>query len=107
MTCSLVHLVADLMVKSNGAAIKLASEEMNELKFDFKLPSSNGSALWKVSGTDEANELIDEDELLTEEDLKRPVLPGLFFGLSSIQNELQYGMLFYCGLTHIGWLCSQ
>eukprot|EP00246_Nothoceros_aenigmaticus_P008269 TRINITY_DN2282_c0_g1_i1.p1 TRINITY_DN2282_c0_g1~~TRINITY_DN2282_c0_g1_i1.p1 ORF type:complete len:340 (+),score=69.97 TRINITY_DN2282_c0_g1_i1:218-1237(+) len=65
----------DLKVKSNGAAVKLASEEMNELKFDFKPPSSNGSSLWKVTATDFDDELVDEDELLTEEDRRAPVLP--------------------------------
>jgi hypothetical protein len=56
---------------SLGDTLRLSSEDVN----DTSLPLAN---TWKATSVDDdGDEFVDEDALLDEDDLKRPVLPGV------------------------------
>jgi hypothetical protein len=67
-----VGVEAESTLVSLGDTLRLSSEDVN----DTSLPLAN---TWKATSVDDdGDEFVDEDALLDEDDLKRPVLPGGF-----------------------------
>ncbi|CAM6043810.1 unnamed protein product [Sphagnum compactum] len=65
-----VGVEAESTLVSLGDTLRLSSEDVN----DTSLPLAN---TWKATSVDDdGDEFVDEDALLDEDDLKRPVLPG-------------------------------
>jgi hypothetical protein len=65
-----VGVEAESTLVSLGDTLRLSTEDVN----DTSLPLAN---TWKATSVDDdGDEFVDEDALLDEDDLKRPVLPG-------------------------------